>query len=96
MFDWFANMFKGAGGGAVDPEAGIPANVGDSIPLGRSQGANEGTGESARQQYQKIGKALNQASAVQANLIQSGLNAGFDNNWLAENSTLGSAMGQKI
>lgn len=104
MFDWFKNMFQigrfsGAEGG-VDPEAGVVAN--EYTGIGNIQGPDEGTGEgsfsfSNRQQYEKVGRALQQqALAAAPSLIAGGINAGFDQNWLGSSSTLGSAMGQKI
>lgn len=102
MFDWFKGLFSGGSPqvGQIDPEAGVP--ISEYSGLGRSQGPNEGTGEGfgdfSLQSYERLGRMLQQAAAGQAeaNLIESGINAGFDQNWLASSSTLGSAMGQKI
>ena len=86
----------------IDPESGLIA--GEFSGIGRTQGPNEGTGEGwtdlTRKNYEQIGSAIQKqaaADAIQrANVIPGGLNVGFDLNWLGEQTSAGSAQGQKI
>lgn len=93
MFDWFMDMFK-----SKDPEAGVVAN--EYKGIGKSEGPGEGTGEGWG-----FGPGSNGAPAQSASpaapqtppaLIPGGLTVGFNQNWLQQQSTNGSAMGQKI
>lgn len=99
MFDWFSKMFSGGGGGAVNPESGVVE--GQYSGIGSVQGPSEGTGEGTnwgsmtKKQYADLGRSF-QAQQVASSIIQGGINAGFDNSWLAQYEHAGSAEGQKI
>lgn len=105
MFDWFKNMFSGASSqvGKIDPASGV--RFSEMQPGGTVQGPDEGSGEGAsgdaftrqQEQYGQIGRAIQQQAAVpHPNLIQGAITAGFDQNWLAEQTSAGSANGAKL